>query len=333
MRAVVISEHSGPTSLTIADVDEPALQHDLGGPVVSIDVHAAGVSFPELLQTRGLYQYSPALPFVPGVEVAGTIREAPAESGFQPGDRVMAFTHVGGQAEIAVAPAFTTFTLPEGMDFSEGAATILNMHTAYFALSTRGRLQAGEIVVVHGAAGGLGSCLVSIAVALGAQVIAVVSTTDKAEVARKAGAHHAVLADDQWTAAVREVSPGGADIVCDPVGGDRAIDSLRILRPLGRYVVLGFTAGDIPQVRVNRLLLNNLDVIGVGWGAFVGGDPVAFRAIGDVVGRLLDQGVRPLVGHRIPFDSAISAYELLDSRQATGKVVLELPCASSSGDR
>lgn len=325
MRAVVISEHSGPASLTVGDVENPGLTHELGAPVVALDVHAAGVSFPELLQTRGLYQHSPELPFVPGLEAAGIIREAPADSGFTAGDRVMAFTNVGGQAEVAVAPAAMTFALPDGMDFAEGAATILNMHTAYFALAMRGRLQPGEVVMVHGAAGGLGSCLVSIAAALGAQVIAVVSTPHKADFARAAGAHHAVLADEQWAPSVREIAPSGVDIVCDPVGGDRTTDSLRLLRAQGRYVVLGFTAGEIPQVRVNRLLLNNLDVVGAGWGAFVRHDPAAFRGIGEAVGKLLEQGVRPMVGHRVPLDAAITAYELLESRQALGKVVLELP--------
>lgn len=325
MRAVVISEHSGPSSLSIQDVDEPPMSHDLGSPVVSIDVRAAGVSFPELLQTRGLYQHSPDLPFAPGLEVAGVVRQAPVDSGFEVGDRVMAFTNVGGQAELAVAPAAMTFALPDAMDYAEGAATILNMHTAYFALAIRGRLAPDEVVVVHGAAGGLGSAVVSIARALKAQVIAIVSSQSKADLARRAGAHHVVMADDQWAAGVREVAPGGVDIVCDPVGGDRTTDSLRILRPQGRYVVLGFTAGEIPQVRVNRLLLNNLDVVGAGWGAFVRHDPVAFRAIGDAVGDLLADGVRPMVGHRIPFDEAVSAYELLDSRRALGKVVLEIP--------
>ena len=325
MRAVVISDHTGPPSVTIREIPEPDLRHEFPGPVVAIDVHAAGVSFPELLQTRGLYQHSPDLPFVPGLEVAGVIRSAPPDSGFTIGDRVMAFTNVGGQAEIAIASSAMTFALPDGMDFAEGAATILNMHTAYFALAMRGRLNPGETVVVHGAAGGLGSCLVSIAAALGAQVIAVVSTQHKANFARSAGAHHTVLADEQWAASVRGVAPDGVDIVCDPVGGDRTTDSLRLLRTQGRYVVLGFTAGEIPQVRVNRLLLNNLDVVGAGWGAFVRPDPVAFRAIGDAVGQLLAQGVRPLVGHRVPFEEAITAYDLLDSRQAIGKVVLEFP--------
>jgi NADPH:quinone reductase len=324
MLAVVITEHSGPGSLTIADVAPPTGDHELGGPAVTVDVRAAGVSFPELLQTRGLYQHSPDLPFVPGLEAAGLIREAPADSGFRPGDRVMAFTNTGGQAEIAKAPTAMTFALPDEMDFAEGAATILNLHTAYFAITTRARMQSGDVIVVHGAAGGLGTAIVSIAAALGATAIAVVSTDAKADVARAAGAHHIVRADESWANSVRGIAPAGVDIVFDPVGGDRTTDSLRILRRLGRYVVLGFTAGEIPQVRVNRLLLNNLDVVGAGWGAYVRSDPMAFRAIGEAVGELLAQGVRPVVGHRIPFDDAVSAYELLEQRRALGKVVLEM---------
>jgi NADPH:quinone reductase len=324
MRAVVIREHTGPSSIRVEDVPAPEPVHDLGGDVVTIDVHAAGVSFPELLQTRGLYQHSPELPFVPGLEAAGVVREAPAGCGVSVGDRVMAFTNIGGQAEIAVAPAHMIFALPDDMDFAEGAASILNLHTAYFALVTRGRLQTGDTVLVHGAAGGLGSSVVSIAAALGAQVIAVVSTDEKANFARQAGAHHTVIADDTWAASVKAVAPQGIDIVCDPVGGDRTTDSLRLMRPCGRYVVLGFTAGDIPQVRVNRLLLNNLDVVGAGWGAFVRNDPVAFRSIGDAVGDLLVGGLRPMVGHRVPLEDAVTAYELLDQRKALGKVVLEI---------
>ena len=325
MRAVVIHEHTGPSSVRVEDVPPPEPVHDLGGDVVTIDVHAAGVSFPELLQTRGLYQHSPDLPFIPGLEAAGVVRDAPTGCGVSVGDRVMAFTNVGGQAEIAVAPAHMLFALPDDMDFAEGAASILNLHTAYFALVIRGRLQAGETVLVHGAAGGLGSAVVSIAAALGAQVIAVVSTDAKAHFAAQAGAHHTVLANDSWPAAVKTAAPEGVDIVCDPVGGDRTTDSLRLLRPQGRYVVLGFTAGEIPQVRVNRLLLNNLDVVGAGWGAFVRNDPAAFRSIGDAVGDLLVNGLRPMVGHRVPLEDAVSAYELLDQRKALGKVVLEMP--------
>lgn len=325
MRAVVIRDHSGPGHLTVESVPEPVAVHELGEQVLTIDVHAAGVSFPELLQTRGLYQHSPELPFVPGLEVSGTVRQAAAETGFVAGDRVMAFTNIGGQAQIAVAPAAMTFPLPESMDFAEGAATILNLHTAYFALVTRGRVQEGDIVVVHGAAGGLGSGVVSIAAAIGADVIAVVSSEAKAEFARRAGAHHTVLTDGSWIDSVRRIAPGGVDVVCDPVGGDRTTDSLRLLRARGRYVVLGFTAGEIPQVRVNRLLLNNLDVVGAGWGAYVRHDAVAFREIGDAVADLLAQGVRPMVGHRVPLDEVVSAYELLDQRRALGKVVLDIP--------
>lgn len=323
MRAVVISDHSGPATLRVDDVPVPVPTSDQ----VLIEVRAAGVSFPELLQTRGMYQDSPELPFVPGLEVAGTVRQAPAASGFGEGQRVMALTGRGGLAQIAVAPAAWTFAIPGDLDDAEAAAVILNMHTAYFALTVRARLAQGETVVVHGAAGGLGTASVSIAAALGATVVGVVSTEAKAEVARRAGAHHVVVAgDDDWAAGVRAAAPGGVDVVLDPVGGSRAVDSLRVLRPLGRYVVLGFTAGQIPEIRVNRLLLRNLDVVGAGWGAYVLADPATFRSIGDAVNDFIAGGrVRPIVGHRIPLAEARSAFDLLDTRSALGKVIVEMP--------
>lgn len=323
MRGVVISDHNGPATLRVQDVPVPVPD---GGQVL-IEVRAAGVSFPELLQTRGLYQDSPELPFVPGLEVAGVVRSAPPDSGVDVGQRVMALTGRGGLAQVAVAPAAWTFPIPADLDDAQAAAVILNMHTAYFALTIRARLAVGETVVVHGAAGGLGTALVSIAAALGARVVAVVSTQAKAEVARRAGAHEVVVAgDDDWAAGVRDAAAEGVDVVLDPVGGSRAVDSLRVLRPLGRYVVLGFTAGQIPEIRVNRLLLRNLDVVGAGWGAYVLADPATFRSIGDAVNDLIaDGGVRPIVGHRIPLAEARSAFDLLDTRSSLGKVIVEMP--------
>lgn len=326
MRAVVISELSGPTAITVQDVPEPALQHDLAQDVVSIDVRAAGVSFPELLQTWGKYQHAPELPFTPGLEVAGTIRTAPAGSSFSPGDRVMAFTNTGGLAEVAVAPAFMTFALPADISFVQGAATILNLHTAYFALHLRARVNSGDVVVVHGAAGGLGTALCSIAAIAGARVIAVVSTKEKAHTATLAGAHDVVLSEGDWRAGITALVPSGVDIVCDPVGGSRLIDSLRVLRAQGRYVVLGYTEGEVSQVKTNRLLLNNLDVVGAGWGAFIRHDAEAFRRIGEGVLNLMrEHGLRPVIGHTMPLDDAAQAFSLLANRAAMGKVVVEMP--------
>jgi NADPH2:quinone reductase len=290
-----------------------------------IDVRAAGVSFPEVLQTRGEYQLKPDLPFVPGSEVAGVVRSAPEGSGVSPGERVAACVMLGAFAEVAVAPDFLVFPLPEPLDFEQGAALVLNYHTAYFALKLRGRLAEGETVLVHGGAGGVGTAAIQVAKGLGARTIAVVSTEEKERVAREAGADEVVRSDGAWKDEAKELSGGGVDVVLDPVGGDRFTDSLRSLGEGGRLVVVGFTGGSIPEVKVNRLLLNNVEVVGAGWGAYVMGKPDLTREIGREIGRLIDEGhVRPIVGARFPLDRAADALELIDARGATGKVVLDL---------
>src|SRR5689334_10461349 len=236
------------------------------GSGVLVEVHAAGVSFPEVLQTRGEYQVKPPLPFVPGSEVGGVVRTAPDDAQVKPGDRVAAFCMLGGFAEVAVAPAHLTFTIPDALDFGQAAGLILNYHTAYFALKLRGRLQEGETVLVHGAAGGVGTAALQVAKGLGATTIAVVSSEEKAQVAGRAGADHVIRSDGAWKDEAKELSGGGVDIVLDPVGGDRFTDSLRSLREAGRVIVVGFTGGSIPEVKVNRLLLRNTVVVGAGWG-------------------------------------------------------------------
>ncbi|HTA16055.1 MAG TPA: NADPH:quinone oxidoreductase family protein [Solirubrobacteraceae bacterium] len=326
MRAVQISELSGPAAVRVVDVPAPGPSHMLTpGEGVLIDVSAAGVSFPDVLQTRGLYQLKPDPPFVPGSEVAGTVAQAPAGSGFQAGDRVMAFTVLGGMAEQAVAPAYLTFALPDELDFAQGAAVILNYHTVYFALKLRGRVQAGERVLVHGAAGGVGSAALQVAKALGASTIAVVSSDEKERVAREAGADEVVRSDGPWREQVLELSGGGVDVVLDPVGGERFTDSLRSLREDGRVLVVGFTEGSIPEVKVNRLLLRNVSVIGAGWGAYVMGNVQRNRENGEAIGTMIADGfVRPIIGGRFPLEQAAAAFEQIDERRALGKVVLEV---------
>jgi NADPH:quinone reductase len=327
MRALQITELSGPRSaLSIADLPDPEPAHPLTpGAGVLIDVHAAGVAFPEVLQTRGEYQYKPDLPFVPGTDIGGVVRSAPEGSGLAEGDRVAACCMTGGFAEVAVAPAFLTFPLSDELDFAQGAALVMNYHTAYFALVTRGRLAEGETVLVHGAAGGVGTATLQVAKGLGASTIAVVSSDEKEAAAREAGADEVVRSDGPWKDQAKELSGGGVDVVVDPVGGDRFTDSLRSLAEGGRVVVVGFTGGSIPEVRVNRLLLNNVEVVGAGWGAFVMGKPDINREIGAEINRLVDEGfVRPIVGARFPLEQAADALELIDGRGATGKVVLEL---------
>jgi NADPH2:quinone reductase len=325
MRAVQIVELSGPESgLREVELPDPEPSHPMTpGQGVVVEVRAAGVSFPELLQSRGLYQFKPDLPFVPGSEVAGIVRSASPDATVAPGDRVAAFCFLGGFAELAVAPAHFVFPLPQELDFAQGAGLILNYHTAYFSLSTRGRLAAGETVLVHGAAGGVGTAALQVARGLGAHTIAVVSSEEKEAVARQAGAEHVLRAGGPWKDEARAL--GGADVVIDPVGGERFTDSIRCLREGGRVVVVGFTEGAIPEVRVNRLLLSNTEIVGAGWGAYAMAKPGYIREVGREIARLVDAGaVRPIVGARFSLQRAGEALALIDGRGATGKVVLEL---------
>jgi len=320
-------ELSGPDeALKLVDVPEPEATTMLTpGSGVLVDVHAAGVSFPEVLQTRGEYQLKPPLPFIPGSEVGGVVRSAPDGAAVSPGDRVAAFCGLGGFAEVVAAPEYFCFALPDELDFAQGASLVLNYHTAFFALRTRGRLAEGETVLVQGAAGGVGTATLQVAKGLGARTIGVVSSDDKERVARDAGADGVVRSDGPWKDQVKEISGGGVDVVIDPVGGDRFTDNLRSLREGGRVVVVGFTGGSIPEVRVNRLLLNNTEVVGAGWGAGMMSKPDAVREMGAAIADLMAKGfVRPLVGARYPLERASEALKLIDGRGATGKVVLEL---------
>jgi NADPH2:quinone reductase len=227
---------------------------------VLVDVEYAGVVFPDVLQTRGGYQLRPELPFSPGWEVSGIVRED--AGGFTAGDRVAAMPVIGGFAETVAVNADMVFPLPDHVPFDKGAALPLNYLTMHFALQRRARLVAGETVLVHGAAGGVGTAACQLAAANGARVLAVVSTPEKGEVARAAGAHEVVLVEGFRDEIALITGGRGVDIVVDPVGGDRFTDSLRSLAREGRMVVLGFTGREIPTVKVNRLLLTNTMVMG-----------------------------------------------------------------------
>jgi NADPH2:quinone reductase len=330
MKAMQIVDLTGPDSaLELVELPEPEPTHMLSpGAGVLVDVHCAGVAFPELLQTRGEYQIKPPLPFVPGSEVAGVVRSVGGRASdqiFEVGDRVAAFCALGGFAETAVAPPFLTFALPAALDFAQGAGLILNYHTAYFSLVLRGRLREGETVLVHGAAGGVGTAALQVAKGLGARTIAVVSSDAKQQVALQAGADHVVRSDGPWKDEVKELSGGGVEVVFDPVGGSRFTDSLRSLREGGRLLVVGFAGGSIPELKVNRLLLGNTEVIGAGWGGYVMGRPEVNLEIGAAVNRLIEQGfVAPIVGERFPLQRAADALRFLDERRATGKVILDV---------
>jgi NADPH2:quinone reductase len=321
MRALLLRETSGPDALTLEEL--PDLDPDPA--MVLIEVHAAGVGFVDLLVSRGEYQIRPELPFVPGIEVAGVVVRAPEGSGHIPGGRVAATTAFGAFAELAAAPDFLTFPLPDDMDFDVGAGMIVNYQTAHLGLWRRGRLAEGETVLVHGAGGGVGTAAIQVAQALGAgKVIAVAGGRAKREVALTAGADEAFDAGDDWVQAVREATGGrGADVVVDPVGGERFDASLKCMAPEGRLLVVGFAGGQIPQLPVNRLLLRHLDVVGVNYGGMLPFDQeFAAAAWRDLAGWFERGRIAPVIGSRYPLAEGSRALHDFAERRVAGKPVL-----------
>jgi len=319
MRSVQVSSLDGPTSVTVTEVPEP----EPGPEQLLVEVKALGISWPDLLQTKGEYQIKPELPFQLGVDFAGVVVTAPPESGFEPGDRVACCLPYGGGADLVAVHQESVFPLPDTMSFEQGAALPMNYLTAEFALVTRGGVRPEHTVLVHGAAGGVGTASIQVAKGLGARVIAVVSTEEKAAVARSAGADEAVLVEG-FRDAVKELTDGvGVDVVVDVVGGELMTDSLRALAPLGRVLVLGFTGGEIPQVKVNRLLLNNIDVRGVGWGAYAMVRPGFMRGQWTALLPMMQSGVvDPPIGKVYPLAQVADALADMDARRTLGKSVV-----------
>ena len=322
MKALVANELSGPSGLTYTDIDDPADVADQN--LVVVDVGAAGVSFPDLLLLRGEYQLRLEPPFVPGMEVAGVVRSAPYESEFNPGQRVTALSMLGGWAErVAVPPANLTST-PVDLDDAESVALLGNYQTMYFALARRGALRPGETVLVLGSAGGVGTAAVQIAKALGARVIAMVHRGHAVEFVESLGADVVLPLADGWLHAVQEATDGrGVDLVVDPIGGDSFDDAVRALAIEGRLLVIGFAAGGIPTVKVNRLLLRNVAVIGVGYGEFVNRKPGSQSVFEFGVAQLVKAGLRPPPPVRFPLSKGADALQSLADGGVLGKVVLE----------
>lgn len=323
MRAAQVTATTGPAGVEIREVPDA-----VAGPgQVLIEVHSVGVSFPDLLLSKGEYQLRPDPPFTLGVDVAGTVAEVGAGvEGFTIGQRVAGVLPHGGAADLVAVPAPFVFPLPDGTSYDEGAALPMNYLTAQFALDERAGLRAGETVLVHGAAGGVGTAAIQVATAMGARVIAVVSSNDKAEVARAAGAGEAVLLDGFRDAVTALTQGQGVDVVIDVVGGDAFTDSLRVLAPQGRLMVVGFASGQgIPEVKVNRLLLNNVDVRGVGWGAYAMVRPGFMQEQWQELKPMLASGVvRPPIGATYAFEEFAQALVDLEERRATGKLVVHV---------
>lgn len=321
MKALVAQQLSGPDGLAYTDVDDIADEVD--GAVV-IDVEAAGVCFPDLLLTRGAYQLKLEPPFVPGMEVAGVVRSAPEDCGFRTGDRVAAMTPLGGYAErVAVAPS-AVIPAPAGLDAAESASLLGNYYTMYFALARRGALRWGETVLVLGAGGGIGTASIQIAKAMGATVIAAVHRPAARDYVASLGADAVVPLADGWLQAVRDHTGGrGVDVVVDPIGGEAFDDAVRAMAPEGRLLVVGFAAGAIPTVKVNRLLLRNVSVVGVGWGEFLRVHPGAQELFGSGLAQLVAAGLRPPPPIRFALADGRKALQHLADGGVLGKLVLE----------
>ena len=340
MFAHKIAAFTGPDDVEWTEGAEPAAD---GG--VVIDVAAAGVSFADLLQTQGGYQMRVPLPYTPGMDAAGVVRSG-AGVGFWPGQRVAVLVPYGCWQEVITVPPERVLPLPDGMSFEAGAAAPLNYLTGLFALVRRARARAGETLLVHGAAGGVGTAAVQLGKALGLRVIAVAGDPAKREFAVRCGADHAVLSDggpdnggpdnggpdNGWLAAVRDLlGERAVDIVVDPVGSDRMTDSLRSLAPEGRLLVLGFAGGEIPVVKVNRLLLGNTGVLGVASREFFEHHPALVTELWGQLMELWRTGALadpPVEAY--PFADARGALRAVASRRALGKVVLSRSAAGGA---
>jgi NADPH:quinone reductase len=295
---------------------------------VLVRIEAVALNFPDVLLCAGLYQERPPLPFTPGLEIAGSVLEAGEGAGFVPGDRVLGGPPLpnGGLAELAVLPAGGAWRLPYGMPAADAAALLITYQTAYVGLHRRAALQAGETLLVHAGAGGVGSAAIQVGLAAGARVIATAGGPEKVQVCRELGAHDAVdyRAEGDLAKRVRELTGGhGADVIWDPVGGDVFDASRRCVAFEGRLVVVGFAGGRIQEVPAGHVLVKNYSVVGLHWGLYRTTNPAVVAEAHEALLRLYDEGaIRPLVSERLPLTAAPDALTRLATRGTVGKVVL-----------
>ena len=328
MKALLSREPGGPETLRVEDVPDP-----VPGPgELLVRVRACSINYPDVLIIEDKYQLKPPRPFAPGSEIAGEV-EAVGESvgAWKSGDRLIAATGYGGLVEKVVIPVERAIPLPAERSFEDGSALLLTYATAIHALVDRGRLRAGQTLLVLGASGGVGIAAVEIGKALGAKVVAAVSSEEKAEAARDAGADGAIVypADEADPKALSDlfknaVGPGGADVILDPVGGPYSEAALRSIAWEGRFLVVGFPAG-IPKLPLNLTLLKSCDVCGVFWGAFAARDPKSNAAHVASLFRLWDEGrIAPRVSATYPLERGGEAIAAMAARQVIGKLVVEI---------
>lgn len=322
MRAYLLSDYAGPAGLKLSEVESPKTGTD----ELLVDVKAIGINFPDLLFSRGQYQYRPELPVVPGCEVAGVVVAAPETSGWAAGDRIAGFVWQGGFAEQVAVPIGHAVRVPDSVSLEAAAAGLVNNHTAHFALVRRARTRPDETVLVLGAAGGVGTAAVQVARGLGARVIAGVSGPARKSVAQKVGAEDVVVLTAGFSAEVRGLTGGrGVDVVVDPVGDWLTKEALRALAPEGRLLVVGFAAGGVPEVRLNRLLLRNIGLLGVAFGAFLDVDEQVMSKQAVDLDDMTARGfVDPPIGARRAFEDLPEALAMLGRGGVGGKVVVRL---------
>ncbi|MBK7954792.1 MAG: NADPH:quinone oxidoreductase family protein [Candidatus Accumulibacter sp.] len=322
MRALVCHELSGPAALRLEEVAIPRP----GPGQVRIRVRACGVNFADSLITRGQYQQQPQLPFSPGFEVSGEVLELGAGvQGISIGERVIAMTPHGGYAEQVIADSKRCVPMPAAMPWEHGAAFPVVFGTAHVALWHRARLRAGETLVVHGAAGGVGLTAVAIGKQMGATVIATANGAEKLQVAGEHGADHLIdCSREDPRARIKELTDGrGADVVYDPVGGELFTASLRSMAFEGRILIIGFAGGSVPQIPANHLLVKNVDVIGLNWPAYAELNPrVMTESFQTLIQWYLDGAIQPHVWATYPLAEAVEALDQVLTRKSTGKVVI-----------
>lgn len=322
MRAVLCKEYGPPESLVVEDV-EPL---KAGPGQVVIEVKACGVNFPDTLIIRGKYQFQPEMPFSPGGEVAGVIKDAgEGVTGFKPGDPVIAFTGWGGFAQEVMAQPAQLMAVPDGMDFVTASAFVMTYGTSHYALKDRARLREGETLLVLGAAGGVGLAALEIGKVMGARVIAAASTDEKLEFCAKHGADELInyTTEDLKERVKRLTGGNGADVVYDPVGGALSEPAIRATAWDGRFLVIGFAAGEIPRIPLNLVLLKSCSIIGVFWGAFAQREPKRNEEhLGELMEWFAAGKIKPNVSAVYPMERAADALNDIIERRVQGKVVL-----------